>query len=84
MVDTGLMATGLLVVLGGIALVLLGGAVYIAYQAVEDRLDERAGIPAPHGAPRPAAAPGTCADGADGAGCDTDASAGRRREHEPV
>ncbi|WP_052809604.1 hypothetical protein [Streptomonospora alba] len=78
MIDTGLMTTGLVVILGGIGLILLGGAAYIAYQALENRLDERAGIPTPHEAPRPADAPSASSEG-------TDREAGeRRREHQPA
>ncbi|WP_017537367.1 MULTISPECIES: hypothetical protein [Nocardiopsis] len=60
MVDIALITTVLAVVLGGIALVVLGAIGYIANQAVQDRLDDRAGVPRP-GAPAPApqaAAPG--------------------------
>ncbi|QBI54469.1 hypothetical protein [Streptomonospora litoralis] len=47
MVDDTLLTAGVAAILAGIALVLLGGAAYIAYQALERRLDARAGIPAP-------------------------------------
>ncbi|MUL40516.1 hypothetical protein FZ103_04865 [Streptomonospora sp. PA3] len=73
MVDTELLITGLAVTLGGIVLVLLGGAAYIAYQALERHLDRRAGIPDPQDAPP--ADPSAGAAGEPAAG---------RREHQPA
>ncbi|MDA0565604.1 hypothetical protein LG943_14955 [Streptomonospora sp. S1-112] len=85
MVDSALMTTMLVITLAGIGLVFLGGVFYVGYEAVQRRLDARAGVtasaagaerrPAAHAAPR--------------AGTDTGAEAHgtadqRTREHQPA
>ncbi|MDA2808096.1 hypothetical protein [Nocardiopsis suaedae] len=54
MVDIALITTVLAVTLGGIALVVLGAIAYIANEAVQNRLDDKAGVPRPG---TPSAAP---------------------------
>ncbi|MDT0302573.1 hypothetical protein [Streptomonospora wellingtoniae] len=78
MVDNELLMTGLVVILAGIGLILLGGAAYIAHEARERRLDERAGIRTGEGAPADAAA-GAC-EQADGGG----KSRHRPQAHQPA
>ncbi|GAA4933069.1 hypothetical protein GCM10023224_11770 [Streptomonospora halophila] len=79
MVDNELLMTGLVVILAGIGLILLGAVAYIAYDARERRLDERAGVGAPEEAPAPAVA------GARGERAGGDARSRRRpHAHQPA
>lgn len=47
MVDIALITTVLAISLGGIALVVLGAIAYIANVALQNRLDDKAGVPRP-------------------------------------
>ncbi|WP_017624413.1 hypothetical protein [Nocardiopsis chromatogenes] len=66
MVDTALITTVLAITLGGIALVVLGAIGCTANAALQNRLDDKAGVPRPDGAmPAPrAAAPTRAAESA--------------------
>ncbi|MBV2364601.1 hypothetical protein ACFPZ0_01015 [Streptomonospora nanhaiensis] len=88
MVDSALMTTMLVITLAGIGLVFLGGAAYVVYEAVQRRLDARAGVPAPGARRRPAAPSSPRAGarvGADAEGHETAGAAeARTRHHQPA